>query len=250
MNLTIIGQDTLAAATTECCRKHFNVQSAPDEDTELIWFCYDTPIGADDAPDVEWVIDQIGSVLSQILGHHRPLILVSSQIPVGTMLRLETLWPWFEFAYSPENILVASAVADFTNQARIVVGTRHNGHQELFEKLFFPFTQHIIFTDTETAEMVKHTLNCYLGLCIAFINEIAKVCAAVGVDAGKVSEALLAERRVSPNAPLRPGKPFGLGHIARDIYVLNEVGNAIGLSLPIIENITRSNQCSPPTPKT
>ena len=241
MNITIIGQDTLAAAITTCCGRHFNIQVVPDDSTEIIWFCYDTPIGKDDAPDVDWVLKSIGERLMELPPGCEPLILVSSQIPVGTMKRMEDSWPEYDFAYSPENIRVASAVTDFENQARIVVGTRNVRHCTLLSELFLKFTNNVIFTDTETAEMVKHALNCYLGLCIAWINEIGRICKVVGADGEMVSKALKTERRISPHAPLKPGGPFGLGHIARDIYVLNKLAKDKGISLPIIESIAKSN---------
>ena len=241
MNIVIIGQDTLAMAIETCCRRHFNVQASINDTTDIIWFCYDTPVGKDNAPDVDWVINAICERLDEVPSQCRPLVLVSSQIPVGTMKRLENRWPHFDFAYSPENIRVASAVEDFTSQTRIVAGARNGKHHGLLTSLLASFTGNIIFTDTETAEMVKHALNCYLGLCIAWSNEIARVCKVVGADPLKLYEALKAERRVSPHAPLKPGGPFGLGHIARDIYVLNKLAKDKGLSLPIIESITKSN---------
>ncbi len=243
MKVQIIGQDTLAAAVYQCCSMHFDTQPADYRDADVIWMCYDTPLSERGEPDTAWVIEQVGSRLRTLNGPGpMPLILLSSQMPVGTTADLEAQWPGLDFAYSPENIRVATAVADFSNQARIVVGTRRPERRGLLEELFAPFTKLVIFTDPETAEMVKHALNCFLGLQIAFINEIARVCADVKADANVVSEALLSERRISPNAPLKPGKPFGGGHLMRDIMALEERARGRGLKLPIITHIRESNE--------
>ena len=90
--------------------------------------------------------------------------------------------------------------------------------------------------------MVKHALNAYLGMSIAFINEIARVCEGCKADAKVVSEALLSERRISRYAPLKPGKPFGGGHLIRDIMALEDFVKGRGISIPIISHIRESNE--------
>ena len=245
--LCILGQDTLAKAVLECCQRHFCASPVIYREADMIWICHDTPIAAGGEPDAEWVIVQIRQALTDWAALDNPdvthpLILISSQMPVGTIARLEKEYPGHTFACSPENLRVATAVADFENQARVVIGTRNDNHKGLLDAVFAPFTKQIIWTTPETAEMVKHTLNCFLGLQIAFINEIARVCGDVKADANVVSEALLSERRISPNAPLKPGKPFGGGHLMRDIMALEERARGRGLKLPIITHIRESNE--------
>lgn len=243
LHVNIIGQDSLAAATRECCARHFILDSSyPD----ILWVAYDTPIGKNDQPDSDWVVEQIRANLPP-LGSD-VLVLISSQMPVGSIARLEQAFPSYAFAYSPENIRVASAVADFENQARVVVGRRTERYDFLLSQLFAPFTKNLILTDPETAEMVKHTLNVWLAMNIAFINEIARLAVEVGADANVISMAMLSERRVSPKTPLRPGAPYGGGHLARDIYNLRKLGEASGVSIPIINHIKESNDVVPAVP--
>ena len=248
IGLHIFGQATLAAATLECCKKHFlcnppKISDRPPSD--VLWICYDTPIGLNDEPDTEWVVERIREHVRLLGTHCFPLILISSQLPVGTTARLEKEFPQHSFACQPENIRVASAVADFQNQERVVIGRRNIKHDELLGELFapfiVPFTGKIILTDPESAEMVKHALNCYLGMSIAFANEIARVCKAVGADVEAVSQGLRTERRVSPLAPLKPGAPFGGGHLARDIFTVRRIAHENGVSIPIIAAIKPSN---------
>lgn len=241
MKVSILGQDSLAKAIVACCSRHCDVMTVPDRTADILWITYDTPIGHNDEPDSEWVIDRIRESLVDI--GTKPLVLVSSQMPVGTTAKLEQEFPDHRFAHSPENVRVASAISDFENQSRVVVGIRNPTEWEkaLLEALFSPFTKQIFMTDPETAEFAKHALNNFLGLQIAFVNELARICAKVGANAETVSQTLLTERRVSPNAPLKPGKPFGLGHLARDIFTLNRIVKEHGITAPIIGSIKASN---------
>lgn len=241
IKLSIIGQDTLAAAIFQCCSRHFDVTQMPDHSSTIWWICYDTPIGSDDRPDGEWVIDRIRELLVDV-EHPRPIILVSSQMPVGTTAALEQEFPGFVFAHSPENIRVATAVADFENQARIVLGVRDQTSVAIFEMLFAPFTKQLIVTDPETAELSKMTLNAWLALQVVFINEIARICRREGGDPDKVSLALRTDARCNLRAPLRPGAPYGLGHLAREVHNANLLVKKHGLDSPILANIKRSNE--------
>jgi UDPglucose 6-dehydrogenase len=243
MKVQIIGQDTLAAAVYQCCSKHFDTQPLDYCDADVLWFCYDTPLDKDGVPDSAWVMAQIEARLKTLPpGGAIPLMLVSSQLPVGSTARLEKNWPKLDFAHSPENLRVATAVSDFSNQPRVVVGTRHSHRRALLEALFTPFTKQIIFTDPETAEMVKHTLNTFLGLQIAYINEVAKIAKVVGADIDTITLGLRTDFRVSPKAPLRAGPAFGGGHLARDIHTLGQIALGMGIPVPIISHITESNE--------
>jgi UDPglucose 6-dehydrogenase len=244
--LCILGQDTLAKAVLECCQRHFCASPVIYREADMIWICHDTPIAAGGEPDAEWVIVQIRQALTDWAALDNPavthpLILISSQMPVGTIARLEKEYPGHTFACSPENLRVATAVADFENQARVVIGTRNDNHKGLLDAVFAPFTKQIIWTTPETAEMVKHTLNCFLGLQIAFINEIAKIAKVVGADVDTITVGLRTDARVSAKAPLKAGGPFGGGHLARDIYTLRHIAWGMGMKVPIIEHIMESN---------
>lgn len=239
MRVRVVGDGVLAQTTRVCCAPYFGGDVQVGE-ADLVWACEDTPIGAGDRPDVDWVVTRLRS---EVVGlTPRTPVVLSSQVPVGTTARLEREWPHIDWAYSPENIRVKTAVADFQRQARIIAGRRGTAHDDRLRTLFAPFTDTVLLTDPETAEMCKHALNAYLGLSIAFMNEIARVAAVVGADAQMISQALLTEARISPRAPLRPGPPFGEGHLARDIYVLTALAQEQGIAAPIISHIRESNE--------
>lgn len=237
MKLAIVGQGQLAQVTAICCESYF--ERVQPKDADVLWICYDTPLKTNAEPDTEWVIYHIRChVLATFAKTH---LLISSPLPVGTTTRLAVESPDRTFAYSPENIRVAHGVEDFTHQTRIVVGRRTSIHDDIWQILFSPFCGNLIFTDPDTAEMCKHALNAYLAMSIAFANEIDRLCKVTGADSGVVTQALLTERRISPQAPLHPGAPYSDGHLARDLHVLNHISLNRGVSTPILAHIKESN---------
>jgi UDPglucose 6-dehydrogenase len=249
MHIAIVGDATLADATEFGCRRcrELIVTRKPDPKTEILWVCYDTPVieAENFRPDVESVFRRISVDLTST--PTGALVLVSSQMPVGTTRYLEAAYSGgYDFAYQPENVRVATAKEDFISQSRMVVGTRNDRHHRTLRALLHNFTTSVIFTNPETAEMIKHALNCWLALNIAYINEIAAVCKIEGADPLEVSTAMKLDPRVGAKAPLRPGLPFGGGHLERELWNMNYLGRQHGLDLPLIYNIMRSNGVKAP----
>ncbi|HYV30635.1 MAG TPA: nucleotide sugar dehydrogenase, partial [Candidatus Binatia bacterium] len=206
---------------------------------DLLWLTCDTPVNDNDESDVESVL----ATLRRCLPHlpKGALVLVSSQLPVGTCRSLETQFPEFHFACSPENLRLGRALEAFEKADRVIVGLRSATQRPLLEKLFAPFTPQVLFMRTESAEMVKHALNSYLAASIAFINEVARLCEPVGADAKEVSAGLKSDARIGPKAYLNPGGPFAGGTLARDVVALAQLGAATREALSLLPAIKQSN---------
>ena len=208
-------------------------------DADVLWLCYDTPVNDNDEPDGAFVLERLRRCLP-----HLPsgaLVLISSQLPVGTCRLLEAEFPRFHFASSPENLRLGKAIDAFEKAERIVVGVRNDAKRPLLEQLFKPFTPQIVFMGVESAEMVKHALNSFLASSITFINEIARLCEHVGADAKEVSMGLTSDARIGPRAYLGPGGPFAGGTLARDVVTLTKLGQEKHESLSLIPAIKQSN---------
>lgn len=237
MKISILGSGPLANATAHCCRQHFEVVQGPAWDADVHWMCFETPIAPSGEPNVEAVLAEIYPYLRE--DHAQHFALISSQLPVGTMRPLQSKFPGWHFAYNPENIRHASAIEDFRDQARIVVGCGRIGRVKLLKELFAPFTKKLIFTDIPTAELIKSATNAFHAMSIAFQNEIADICDLVGANELALTEALKADPRLGVKSP---GKPYSGGHLEREIFTLNRLASDHKLSLPIIQNIARSNR--------
>jgi UDPglucose 6-dehydrogenase len=206
---------------------------------DVLWLCYDTPVNEHDESDVKFVLANLRKALL-----HLPkgaLVLISSQLPVGTCAKLEKEFLQFHFACSPENLRLGKAIDAFEKAERTIVGIRNNAKKPLLEKLFAPFTPQILFMRTESAEMVKHALNSFLALSITFINEVARLCEHTGADAKEVAAGLKSEPRIGPRAYLGPGGPFAGGTLARDVVTLTKLADATGEKISVIPAIKQSN---------
>lgn len=206
---------------------------------EILWLCYDTPVNDQDESDTEFVLGSLRKALP-----HLPagaLVLISSQLPVGTCRQLEQEFPGFDFACSPENLRLGKAIEAFTKAERVIVGLRSPARQELINRLFAPFTPQVMFMRTESAEMVKHALNSFLAVSITFINEIARLCERTGADAKEVAAGLKSDVRIGPRAYLGPGGPFAGGTLARDVVTLTRLASENGEAVPLLAAIKRSN---------
>src|SRR5207248_1801981 len=143
----------------------------------------------------------------QAAAHAAPpgcLLLLSSQVPVGTGQRIRHLLaaagrPDMLFAYLPENLRLGSAVTDFLHPARLVVGTADGASWHAARAALAGIGAVApARLDIASAELAKHATNAYLALCITFANEIAALAATHGGDAALVMAALRSDPRVSP----------------------------------------------------
>ncbi len=233
------GLDALIADGTAAGRLRWTADAVDAGDgADLMWICWDTPVDADDVADVEWVIERVRRAVGGL--PEGAVVLVSSQVPVGTCARLAEEFPKFHWACSPENLRLGKAIAAFTEADRAIVGCAE-ADRELLSELFAPFAAEVIFMRVASAEMVKHGLNAFLALSVTFINEIGRLCEVTGADAREVSVGLKSDVRIGKRAYLGAGGPFAGGTLARDVVALSELGEARGETLEVIPAIKRSN---------
>jgi UDPglucose 6-dehydrogenase len=240
------GLETLVKQGLASERLHFSSDPAEAvRDIEVLWIAYDTPVDDDDIADVDYVIAQFELTLPHV--PNGTTIVVSSQMPVGSIRKLESIararcaGKEITFAYSPENLRLGKAIEVFLKPDRIVVGVRSDRDRERLQRLLQPITQRIEWMSVESAEMTKHAINAFLAISVAFSNEIASICEKVGADGKEVERGLKSENRIGPKAYLSPGAPFAGGTLARDISFLNEVATASHLTTPLLSSVKASN---------
>ncbi len=233
------GLDELIAENAAAGRLGFSTDAAACRDADVLWVTYDTPVNDADESDSAQVLEPLRRALAEL--PDGALVLISSQLPVGTCAEMEREFPQFHFACSPENLRLGRALDAFEKAERIIVGTRTEAKRPLLEKLLAPFTSRVIFMRTESAEMVKHALNSFLAVSITFINEVARICEHVGADAAEVSAGLKSEPRIGARAYLGAGGPFAGGTLARDVVTLSGLGARFGEPLAVIPAIKQSN---------
>lgn len=222
-----------------------NPEALP-RDIELFWVTYDTPVNEDDVADVDFVTAQVDRILPLLSAN--ATVLISSQIPVGSIRRLEELAnkccpeKALTFAYSPENLRLGKALEVFLKPDRVVVGVRVDRDRVRIGQLLAPITDSILWMSVESAEMTKHAINSFLATSVVFANEIASICEVVGADAKEVERGLKTEQRIGPKSYLSPGGAFAGGTLARDIEFLKSISQEQQLSVPLLESVKISNE--------
>lgn len=214
---------------------------------EVVWVTYDTPVDDNDVADVEFVFTRIQQLFPRF--EDGTLVLISSQLPVGTIRRLEESYAAsgnskkVSFACSPENLRLGKAISVFNDPDRIIVGVRSAAEdQERISRLLGPLSSRIEWMSIESAEMTKHAVNTFLATSVAFINEIATICEQVGADAKEVERGLKTEARIGPKAYLNPGAAFAGGTLARDLDFLERLGAEHHVNTSLLSAARSSNQ--------
>jgi len=207
----------------------------------VLWVAFDTPVSEDDRADVDYVVSRVEKLLP-LLGPGT-LVIVSSQLPVGSVGALERRCGRKEifFAALPENLRLGKAIEVFTKPDRVIAGVRGDRDRATIAKMLAPLTDRIEWMSVESAEMTKHAINAFLATSVVFINEIATICEGVGADAKEVERGLKSESRIGPRAYLSPGAAFAGGTLARDIAFLNELSAKAGRQSPLFSSVKTSN---------
>jgi UDPglucose 6-dehydrogenase len=211
----------------------------------VLWVAFDTPVDDDDQADVGFVQSQVQAVLPFLA--EGAVVLVSSQMPVGSIRKLESFALQnlpsknLSFACSPENLRLGKALDVFLKPDRIVVGIRNEHTRQVLTKLLSPISEKIEWMSVESAEMTKHAINAFLATSVTFANEIAAICELVGADAKEVERGLKTEARIGPKAYVSPGGPFAGGTLARDIAFLGIESSAHQLATPLLSAVRPSN---------
>ena len=208
------------------------------QDCDLLWIAYDVPLDSAGAPVIDEILMRIQR-LDAALPKSIPF-LVSCQWPVGTTRKIAQQCEGREFVYVMENVRVGKAIADFKTQPFPFIGAP-SVSRVICDFISDCGVVNPPLMSWESAELAKHTTNAFMALQIAFINEIGRIAEVVGADKADVSRALMSDARVSPNAPLKPGGPFGGGSLKRDLLVLEHLAQDHALSLSIISAILPSN---------
>lgn len=192
----------------------------------VVMIAQDTPLNEQDEIDL-LPLFSLTRKLAYLL-KDKTLVIVSSQVPVGTTEKIESMLQKkkkeIKVAYVPENLRLGKAVERFLKPSMIVIGT---GDKTTFNKvclLYRKIRTKKIFTDIKTAEMVKHAINSFLATSISFANELSNLSEAVGADFLTVAKIIKKDERIGEGARILPGLGFAGGTLARDLKILWHLG--------------------------
>ena len=194
------------------------------EGTEYAFIAVGTPSGADGEAELSDVADSARSIAENM---HAPLIIINkSTVPVGTgdwvaeIVSQHQREPVpFSVVSCPEFLREGSAISDFMQPHRTVLGSTDAEAAEKVAQLHLPLRAPIIITDLRTAEMIKYASNAFLATKISFINEIANICEELGADVKEVAIGMGYDKRIGPLF-LDAGLGYGGSCFPKDVKAL------------------------------
>lgn len=215
-------------------------------DSDIIWITYDTSINELGHADVNEIKNKVRKLFPYF--KNNALIIISSQIPVGTTQEIINIFQQddkdkhLDFIYSPENLRLGKAIDLFLHPDRIIFGIRNEFNKVTIENFLQPIADKIIWMSVESAEMTKHAINAFLATSIVFINELATLCEHFGADAYSVALGLKTDIRIGTKAYLTPGGSFSGGTLARDVNYLLQASEKKHMGADFFKAILLSNQ--------
>ena len=240
-----VGAGRLSASTS--------VEKAVRE-TDLSFICVGTPSQTNGNLDLRYirrVCEEIGIILKQKTSRH--IIVIRSTILPGTMRNIVipileeysgmTASTGFGICNNPEFLREGSAVKDFLNPPKTVIGEVDKQSGDILESIYGKIRAPLIRTSIENAEMVKYVDNCWHALKIGFANEIGNICKSLSIDAHQVMDIFCQDQKlnISP-AYLKPGFAFGGSCLPKDLRALSYQAKIKDLQLPILDAILPSNE--------
>jgi UDPglucose 6-dehydrogenase len=192
--------------------------------TEFVFIAVGTPSGVDGEADLQYVAVAAETIAKEM---RSPLIIVNkSTVPVGTgdwvaeIVKAHQPDPVdFAVVSCPEFLREGSAISDFMQPHRTVLGSLDVEAAEKVAQLHLPLRAPIVITDLRTAEMIKYASNAFLATKISFINEIANICEALGADVKEVAVGMGYDKRIGPMF-LDAGLGYGGSCFPKDVKAL------------------------------
>ena len=200
-----------------------------------------TPAREDGSADMSMVESAIA-----MLARHAPsktTFVLRSTVPAGTSERLADECP-HDFIYAPEFLREGSAVGDFLNPDRIVVGAATRESAGRYAALLDSLDKPVVVTNFRNAELIKAFSNAFLALKVSFANEVANMCDALDADAHAVLQGVGHDRRIG-TAFLAPGIGFGGPCFEKDVKSLHHVAGNVGSGRELLAATLRVNHEQP-----
>jgi UDPglucose 6-dehydrogenase len=240
------GLAEVVARNVAAGRLHFTT-SYPEAltDAEFAFIAVGTPEGVDGEADLKYVRMAAESI-AEVMDH--PLIIINkSTVPVGTgdwvagiILENQPKPVEFSVVSCPEFLREGSAITDFLNPDRTVLGSEDQEAAERVAQLHLPLRAPIVVTDLRTAEMIKYASNAFLATRISFINEISNICEELGADVKEVARGMGFDKRIGHHF-LEAGVGYGGSCFPKDVKALAYMAQVHGKHPQLLQAVMDIN---------
>lgn len=222
------------------------------ENSEVIFIAVGTPAQEDGSADLHYVME-VAHKISLCMNSYK-VIVNKSTVPVGTGEKVKNIIQQeldlrgsnisFDVVSNPEFLREGKAIRDCTNPDRIVIGSDSEKATEMMKQVYDVFNINqtpIVFTNIETAEMIKYASNAFLAVKISYINEMALLADKVNADIQSISKAMGMDGRISPKF-LHAGPGYGGSCFPKDTKAIVEIGKRYGIEMKVIAAAIEANE--------
>ena len=237
--------------------KRLNFSSSIEAATKkatVIFIAVGTPSKKNGDADLTY-IENVARAIARNMDSYK-LLVEKSTVPVQTGNRIERTVALnlpakfrrgnkclveFDVASNPEVLREGSAVEDFMNPDRIVIGVKSRRAEQLLREVYAPLKARLVVTNVATAEMIKHASNSFLATKISFINSVAQICDRVGADVLSVAEGMGYDRRIG-RAFLNAGIGYGGSCFPKDVDAFVRLAEKSGYDFKLLKGVRDVNE--------
>ncbi|OZA13194.1 MAG: UDP-glucose 6-dehydrogenase [Rhodobacterales bacterium 17-64-5] len=243
------GLEALLAKNTASGRLTFTTDLAAAVDgADAVFIAVGTPTRRGDGhADLTYVMAAAAEIAQALTGY--AVVVTKSTVPVGTnravanAIRAANAKAEFDVASNPEFLREGAAIDDFMHPDRVVVGVESKKAKKVMAELYRPLSLRefpMVYTDLESAEMIKYAANAFLATKITFINEIAALCERVGADVKAVAKGVGMDGRIGDKF-LHAGPGYGGSCFPKDTMALARIGQDHAAPMQIVETVIKVN---------
>jgi UDPglucose 6-dehydrogenase len=222
---------------------HSDLKSACESGADFYFICVPTPQDSSGAANLSFVEAAVQGISAT--ASHDSIAVIKSTVPVGTGAKIKVLTGRLDmhFASNPEFLREGTALWDFMNPDRVVVGADTDEVGQKVMRLYRDLNCKKIVTSLESAELLKYAANSYLAMRLSFVNELAALSEKVGADINSVLDGVGSDSRIG-NSFLRPGPGWGGSCFPKDTRALISIAEIAGSPMPLVEAAVQSNEDS------
>ncbi len=210
---------------------------------QAVFIAVGTPSQPDGQADLQYVY-----AVADTLGKHLKdyvVVVNKSTVPVGTGAQVTEMIKQsysgeFDIASCPEFLREGSAVKDFMNPDRVVMGVRNPKAESVMLEIFAPLPGEKLVTTVESAELIKYASNAFLATKISFINEIAQICERTGADIEEVAYGVGLDPRIGGQF-LKSGIGWGGSCFPKDVQALDYMAGKYGYDFKLLKAVIEVN---------
>jgi UDPglucose 6-dehydrogenase len=216
------------------------------QESKALFIAVGTPPREDGGADLS-AVEAVACKIAETMTEYR-LVVEKSTVPVQTGMQIKRTMEMrrkgdvdFDVASNPEFLREGSAVYDFMNPDRVVIGFETERAGKNLREIYAPLKAPIVETDIQSAEIIKHASNSLLSTKISFINAISIICELSGADVLKVAQGVGMDKRIG-RAFLDAGVGFGGFCFPKDIRAFIKIAEELGYDFRLLREVERINQ--------